>query len=245
MIGNILYAKIYKCYRNHIGTMLRNIPSEFAEEIVSYLPKENLADVSILFHLDPRVLQLPLRLQLLIKYRRHLPNVKPVNLNLLIEQSKDFTGNIMNAIVNGYSEVMRLLLSDPRVDPSDHNNYAIILASKNGRLEVVKLLLSDPRVDPSSDYNYAIRMASTYGHLEVVRLLLSDPRVDPSSDNNYAIRGASENGHLEVVRLLLTHPKVDPTANNNYAIRMAIQNGHREVAELLLTDPRVSSTYQQ
>jgi ankyrin repeat protein len=36
-------------------------------------------------------------------------------------------------------------LKDPRVDPSDDDNTAIILASENGRIEVVSLLLEDER----------------------------------------------------------------------------------------------------
>jgi hypothetical protein len=37
-------------------------------------------------------------------------------------------------------EVVKALLSDPRVDPSADNNYAIRYASQNGYLEVIKLL---------------------------------------------------------------------------------------------------------
>ena len=43
-------------------------------------------------------------------------------------------------------EVVKLLLSDKRVDPSAENNYAIRYTSKH--YEIVKLLLSDKRVDP-------------------------------------------------------------------------------------------------
>ena len=40
----------------------------------------------------------------------------------------------------GHMEVVKLLLADPRVDPSARNNWAIQLASENGHLEIVKLL---------------------------------------------------------------------------------------------------------
>jgi hypothetical protein len=61
------------------------------------------------------------------------------------------------AIDHGHVEVVRLLLNDARVDPSDINNEAIRLASQNGHVEVVKLILNDPRVDPSDINNEAIR----------------------------------------------------------------------------------------
>ena len=56
----------------------------------------------------------------------------------------------------GNTEVVRLLLSDNRVDPSANDNFAIQGASMNGCVDVVRLLLSDNRVDPSARNNYAI-----------------------------------------------------------------------------------------
>ncbi len=41
---------------------------------------------------------------------------------------------------------LKVLLSDPRVDPSANDNEALQLASENGHLDVVKVLLEDPRV---------------------------------------------------------------------------------------------------
>jgi ankyrin repeat protein len=136
-------------------------------------------------------------------------------------------------------EVVQLLLSDLRVDPSAENDYAIKWASNNGHLEVVQLLLSDPRVDPSTNDNAAIRWASGNGHLEVVQLLLSDTRVNPSAMDNYAIQLASEKGHLEVVQLLLSDARVDPSANDNYAIQLASGIGHRYVIVALLNHSKV------
>jgi ankyrin repeat protein len=149
----------------------------------------------------------------------------------------------IKAAKTGDVEKVRLLLTDPRVDPSANNNVAIQQASHNGHLEVVRLLLTDPRTDPAADDNDAIQWASRNGHLEVVRLLLTDPRTDPAANNNFAIQWASINGHLEVVRLLLTDPRPDPAADNNDAIRWASEYGHLEVVRLLLTDPRVDWRY--
>lgn len=46
-------------------------------------------------------------------------------------------------------KVVERLLQDPRVDPSDQKNEAIIKASMNCRLNFVKRLLQDARVDPN------------------------------------------------------------------------------------------------
>jgi ankyrin repeat protein len=114
------------------------------------------------------------------------------------------------ASYNGWFEAVKLLLQDPRTDPTDEDNYPIRVASQFGRLQVVKLLLQDPRVDPAASNNYSIRFASYNGHLEVVKLLLQDQRVDPTADNNYAIKNAIRNGHRGVVDLLLKDPRIDP-----------------------------------
>jgi len=124
------------------------------------------------------------------------------------DPSENNSDAIRWASYNGHLEVVKLLLSDPRVDSSDVNT-AIRYASSNGRTEIVKFLLADPRVDPSANNSDAIRWASNNGHLEVVKLLLSDPRVDSSYDINAAIRYASSNGHTEIVKLLLSDPRVD------------------------------------
>ena len=50
---------------------------------------------------------------------------------------------------------MKLLLADPRVDPSDQNNQVFILTAQQGSAEDVKLLLSDSRIDPSDQDNQA------------------------------------------------------------------------------------------
>ena len=47
---------------------------------------------------------------------------------------------------NGHVDVVEFLLADPRVDPFNNDNYAIVYASKNGHFKIVKLLLADPRV---------------------------------------------------------------------------------------------------
>jgi hypothetical protein len=146
------------------------------------------------------------------------------------------------AVKTGNSDLMDLMLQNPRVDPSAEKNTAIRCASACGHLAIVDRLLQDSRIDPSTSNNLPIHHASTYGHLAVVDRLLQDPRVDPSADNNLAIRLASENGHLAVVDRLLQDPRVDPTASDNWAIHLASVRGHQTVVNRLLQDPRVNGS---
>lgn len=214
---------------------------------------------------------LPLNYALIVAARTGKVNL--VRLLGLYGANPGFSDNyaIQWASDKGHTEVVRLLLTSPRVDPSAGVNCAIRWASHNGHAEVVKLLLDNPRVNPGAMDNLAIQWASRIGHTEVVRLLLTSTRVDPSANFNYSIRHASLSGHVEVVklllddprvdpgytyliqkasragrveivRLLLTHPKVDPIGNDNYAIRKAFKKAHDDVVELLLGDKRVATS---
>ena len=51
----------------------------------------------------------------------------------------------------GHIEIVKLLLNDSRVDPSDKNNEAIRLASEEGHIDIVKLLASDKRVQKEAN----------------------------------------------------------------------------------------------
>lgn len=157
-----------------------------------------------------------------------------------VDPSSNNNYAIQWTVMNGHTEVVKLLLEDPRVNPSAADNYPNIDTITSNHIEAVKLLLQDERVDPSVDDNSAICWTSARGQTEFVKLLLQDERIDPSVDDNYAIRLASVCGHTKVVELLLPHPRVDPSAKNNWAIRGAIAEGHTEVVNLLSQDPRVN-----
>lgn len=89
----------------------------------------------------------------------------------------------------GYVKIVKLLLKDPRVDPSDSDNNAICDAGYLGWTEMVRLLLQDPRVDPTVRHCYPIgwarynNISSWYGwqedtrYIKTMELLLQDERV--------------------------------------------------------------------
>jgi hypothetical protein len=83
------------------------------------------------------------------------------------------------AVDNSSAPLVKLLLTDSRIDPSANDQLAISSASFHGHPEIVKLLLADPRVDPSTHDQWPIRVASDNGRADVVKLLL-DQRVDIS-----------------------------------------------------------------
>ncbi|MCI0381476.1 MAG: ankyrin repeat domain-containing protein [Chlamydiae bacterium] len=115
----------------------------------------------------------------------------------------------------GHLEIVKELLKDSRVDPSDDyvkTNGAILFASANGHLEVVKELLKDSRVDPSANNQEALQCAIKNNYLEVVKELLKDSRVDPSANGQAALKAAKTNRRKKIEEELLKDPRVDPSA---------------------------------
>jgi hypothetical protein len=68
--------------------------------------------------------------------------IQQTALNSVLQDIKNTTILFQESIRHGRVEVVRLLLSDNRVDPSARDNNAIHSASSNGYVEVVQLLRS-------------------------------------------------------------------------------------------------------
>ena len=123
------------------------------------------------------------------------------------------------AITSNDIKKVKLLLNDPRVDPSNDNNLPLCLAVKKNHIDIVKLLLKNDRfVSLISETNDPISIASQHGYIEILELLLKDKRIDPSDYENFAVAIASENGHINVVQLLLNDKRVDPSDYKNHSV---------------------------
>jgi ankyrin repeat protein len=154
---------------------------------------------------------------------------------LLTDDRVDPYMGLERSYFKGSIDVLEILLSDHLLNTTDKNRAIRYLArySGNKALSILRTLLSDPNVDPSIDDNAAIKDAATDGNVGVVRLLLESSKVDPSAGDNHALKWAAYNGHTEVVRLLLESGQVDPTAGNNFALRMAQKKGYTDIVRLL------------
>jgi proteasome lid subunit RPN8/RPN11 len=135
-------------------------------------------------------------------------------------------------------EVVKLLLRDPRLDPSGDDNRAMRAAS-NASDEITCTFLADERVDPSAElakivlvncsrngFEGAVAMhlkgdgvdvdglrralwyACKVDHPGVVKILLDDGRADPG----LMLAHACSNESWETVPVLRGDPRVDPNA---------------------------------
>ena len=109
------------------------------------------------------------------------------------------------------AKIVKILLADPRVDPTAKNNEAFRWAARNGQTETVKLLLADPRVISSTNDNWAVKGAAQHGHAETLKVLLADPRIDPIANDDEAIRWAAFCCYTETVKILMADPRINPS----------------------------------
>jgi ankyrin repeat protein len=122
---------------------------------------------------------------------------------------------LRSASEEGHTQMVRLLLTDPRVHPMQ---------------EIESL-------DDNDDVEDPLILASQYGHVDIVKVLLADERVDPGEYNNQALQNAIITGFTEVVELLLKDPRVDPTKGD--LLFNAVQEGNVKIVKLLLSDCRI------
>jgi len=147
---------------------------------------------------------------------------------------------ISAATTEGYVDILRLLLSDTRVQTEIIFTRIARSAASKCHVEIMKFILADDRVNLDGEIlNMCCVDACVEGHDEIVRLLLCDKRADPGTNNNLAIRMASVRGHVEVVRLLLVDKRVNPSDDQNSAICDAARHARANIVKLLLADDRV------
>lgn len=141
----------------------------------------------------------------------------------------------------GFADVVRLLLTDDRVDPSIFYNEPVQLASEYGHADVVQILLEDSRVDPAYICNAALQYACENSHLDVIRILLADSRTDPSAQCYASIEKACKawqigKGSRLIVQLLVYDHRIDIMAlYSNFKERRTV---YRDLLSVIYEDER-------
>ena len=110
------------------------------------------------------------------------------------------------------TKVKELMAIEDGVNPSAHENAAIIHACERGHFKIVEYLLQLPLhlgVDPAVTDNLLLKTACRNGNVQIVDLLLKEPAsrgVDPAVDDNEPMRRAAAFNHVQVVDRLLQEP---------------------------------------
>ena len=148
---------------------------------------------------------------------------------------------LLNVRSRGDAEVLRLLLSDPRVNRSIGQLW-VTEAHTRGHTEVVKMLIE--AMDENTKWlEVCLSRASVNGSVEIVGILLSKYRTRELNYNSAYIR-ACRHGHQAIVTLLLDllgSDKIGPLVIRRGFLR-ACDMGHINLTKHLLSEGHV--TYQ-
>lgn len=156
----------------------------------------------------------------------------------------DYNG-LMLASMRGYTQIVKRLLSDPRVSPTgltlDDVRYGepILVAVNGGHTEIIGCLLKHSGLS-QEDKEWALSAASRQGRQDIVELLLHNMKTISTERIVNPIASAAQGGQVDILNVLTD--RLDPSANSNDAISCAIYGQHYDVVARLLRDPRVSSS---
>ncbi|PRP77640.1 ankyrin repeat domain-containing protein 44 [Planoprotostelium fungivorum] len=169
--------------------------------------------------------------------------------NVIIQHGADPSADdnfcIKYAAAYGHIDVVRILLEDPRVDPSAENGLPLERAMVSQDTRLVMLFLKYIQPDWSEQQaNRIMWCAAASGHTDMIRYLLDNTKVNPAASDNQALKFCVANGHVEATKLLLSDPRVDPS-DGNFVPKYVASSGSPELLELIIRDERVDPTQDE
>lgn len=183
--------------------------------------------------------------------RGDLSGIKKVLENPRIRPSTNKNRAIQIALEQGYPEIAKLLINDPRTDLYGVMGYPVIeAASAGGYLEIVKVLIKK-RLNSHEALGRAIHAAVKNRHFQLVQFLLSlvptqfltsVPEVYQVYGDlgKYLISAAVRNQDLDMINLLLEGTRIKPYSDDLLrGLREAIRLGNNEIVKILLNHPAI------
>ena len=178
---------------------------------------------------------------------RKLLSLENVDPNAAFKEVLTTSSPLEAAIHSGNEELVSLLLSDDRLDPSSFNNRALQGAVLLGRSNMVQLLLSDTRVDPQAAF--ALSLGS--GEAEIAQMLYETGEVDLALTRDVALDKIitrknvlllkwylSVDLEVQITSKILEHASADRTLKElKNSTVMALPRA--EMVDALLRDARV------
>ena len=143
---------------------------------------------------------------------------------------------IFTVVEAGNIEGTKLLLADPRVDPTLRGYEGaplLSLVAGTHSAALAKLLLADPRIDPTAtddEGNTALHCAIQSRDAEVVGALLADARVKVNARNKAGETPVAYYGDLDVALLMLRDARVEFGAAEVKQLDAIIKGAQDELA---------------
>ncbi|KAJ3130652.1 hypothetical protein HK100_007768 [Physocladia obscura] len=147
--------------------------------------------------------------------------------NNLVDPSAQDEAALRYATINGNTEIVKLLLHDPRVYPSALNNKSLINALRKNHIDIALLIIQDPRCDLYT--GEPMVLAAQNRQSEIVRMFLA--RMDPSVQGAKALEKLLENS-LNFYRCSIYSPSHIQNISDFSRIGLI---------SFLISDPRINS----
>ena len=131
----------------------------------------------------------------------------------------------------GYSGIVRMLISDRRVDPTYNDNWPLTIATMKDNFKIVKILIDDGRIFTKNIKNYILQKIADSQNLEILFSLL----ISKNKCQKMLIYSC-KHGYMEIVKLLLNDPRTNPAGRNNRALRIATKYQWTNIIKLFTND---------
>lgn len=146
---------------------------------------------------------------------------------------------------SGITEIVKILLANPRVNPRQRGYYALRQASLNGKSDVVKLFLDDHRVDDVPTLMDILKHPFTNDNFGMIKVLLTHKKILAIPAVSDVFGWAVMYNRYDLMKMLLSIEGLDPTYRNNRAMLKASSIGNTDMLKLLIDDPRVNPGAQK
>ena len=137
---------------------------------------------------------------------------------------------------NNHINIVKLLLEDKNVNPSD----ALISAISSNNIEETKLLLCDDRIidllSKKVDFDHIKCLEKTIvnGNYDMVDLLIKDTNYNSVFSQSDPINAACYGRHIDIVKLLMNYKIKDKRNTSIKIVHRAISMQEIEIAHLML-----------
>lgn len=133
------------------------------------------------------------------------PHYQKSRMKLFLEQPELTPESVYEAMMDfidqGETEIVEMILGDPRSDPTKNNQHALRLAIQHRDYPMVRTLLQDSRVDPRINPHSLMIIASEEGDDEIYYLVQNQVNLA----HPYFLYLAGLNGHTKMFRRFLSH----------------------------------------
>lgn len=128
---------------------------------------------------------------------------------------------LLKAIREKREDIVKILLSNDRVDPSIPNNLVIQKAATSSP-KIIELLLEDKRVDPTVNDYQLLYYGTAYLPLTTTKMIIDHPQIDPQIALNIIFESAVIHDRIDIVDDILSNPNINLSEVSQISLEAAV-----------------------